>query len=90
MRLPKEKWPVSKDFSGQEIPTEELTSKGIVAFASSTDNVMNVYDIERFRGRSYNFLVNVTARVINSIIKRSLREVSNPHTCGSIIAAEKF
>ena len=90
MRLPKEKWPVSKDFSGQEIPTEELISKGIVAFVSSIDNVMNVYDIERFRGRSYNFLVNVTARVMNSIIKHSLREVATPLTCGSIIAAEKF
>ena len=63
MRLPKEIWPVSKDFSGQEIPTEELISKGIVAFAPSIDNVINVYDIERFIGRSYQFLVNVTARI---------------------------
>ena len=90
VRLPQEKWPVSKDFSGYEIPTEELISKDIVVFASSIDNLINVYDIERFIGKSYKFLVNVTARQMNSIIKRSLREVSNPHTCGSIIAAEKF
>ena len=51
VRLPQEKWPVSKDFSGYEIPTEELISKDIVVFASSIDNLINVYDIERFIGK---------------------------------------
>ena len=90
MRLPKEEWPVSQDFSGQDLPTEELISKGVVAFASSIDNVMSVYDIERFRGRSFTFLIHVTARVLNCCTKRSFKEVSTPLTCSNIIAAEKF
>ena len=62
---------VSKDFSSQEILTEELMSKGIVSFASSIDSVINLYDIERFRGRSYK--LNVTAIIMNSFAKLSLR-----------------
>ena len=96
MKLSKEEWPVSKDFSGQDIPTEELITKGFIAFASSIDNVMNMYDIERFRGRSYIFLINVTARVLNVFNRRSanskcsLKEIATPLTHRNIIAAEKF
>ena len=89
MKLPKEEWSVTKDYSGQDLPAEELITKGVVAFASSIENVIK-YDIERFRGRSYTFLINVTARVLNSCLKRSLKEVATPLTCKMIIAAEPF
>ena len=68
MRLPKDQWPTSQDISGVSVPLEELTNRSLVAFASST---RNIYDIERFRGRDYIFLLRVTATVISMIRNRS-------------------
>ena len=69
MQLPKEKWPTSQDITGTSIPLEFLSNKSLVAFASSTKNI---YDIERFRGRSYTFLLRVTATIISMFRNRSL------------------
>ena len=61
MRLALENMPLTQDITGAVIPPEELTDKAIVAFACSIDNI---YNIERFRGRSYTFLLRVTATLI--------------------------
>ena len=69
MCLPRSEWPTSQDITGATVPTEELVNKSLVAFASST---ANVYNIERFRGRSYIFLLRVTATVISMLRNKSL------------------
>ena len=69
MRFPKEQWPTSQDITGAAIPSEELSNKSLCAFASSEKTF---YDIERFRGRSYTFLLRVTATVVSMLRNRSL------------------
>ena len=69
MRLPKSEWPTSQDFTGASVPLEELVNKSLVAFVSTTSNI---YNIERFRGRSYIFLLRVTATIISMFRNKSL------------------
>ena len=68
MRQPKSKWPVTQDVSGVAIPSEELVNKAIVAFACSLNNT---YNVERFRGRTYIFLLRVTAVIITVLRQKS-------------------
>ena len=85
MRLPIEEWPVSQDVTGIAVPPETLLKKAIVASASSLNNV---YDLRPFLGRSFTFLLRVTATVISILRNKSFRcppEV----TSEEIIDAEK-
>ena len=85
MKLPKEDWPTSQDIAGVSIPIEELVNKSIIAFVSSFDNV---YNIERFKGRSYMFLLRVTATLITILRSKSFKNAAL--TSVDIVEAEKF
>ena len=90
MRLEKKYWKLTKDISGATIAPEELVNKGIVAFANSVDNIIKIYDLHRFRGRSYTFMLNVTGRVLNAFHAKKLKGLSLPLTADTIIEAENI
>ena len=70
MKLPRERWPLTQDSTGATVSAEELSNPAIVAFLRKTDNS---YNIERFKGRSYMFMLRVTARVLKSVRYHSFR-----------------
>ena len=86
MRSTRKDWPVSQVASGVSVPAEELVNASISAASSIQEN--NLYDVERFKGRSYTFLLRVTALVIKIIHARSFHV--KPVLFSEIVAAEKF
>ena len=81
-------WQVTQDFSGAVVPPEELVSKAFVAYASSIDSIFQL-DIERFRGRSYTFLLHVFARVYSYFHAKSFIRAKGKVTAVEIADAEK-
>ena len=72
------------------VPPEELINKSYMTFACNADNIVKIYDIERFRGRSYIFLLHVTARVINACHSKSFKELFTDIIASDIVNAEKL
>ena len=90
MRSPRTEWSVSQDISGVIIPSEELANKSYLNLACTTDSIIKIYDLKRFKGRSYDFVLNVTARVISACHSKSFKGVFTDLLARNVIEAEKF
>ena len=88
MRLPKDKWPATQDYAGTSVPEEELTNKPLLVAQVFVAHVFAPYDIEGFRGRSYNLLLRVTALVMKMCRLRHFSVA--PIIATEIEMAEKF
>ena len=62
MRLPRSEWPLTQDTAGVSIPSDELVRANISAAAASQD--IQLFDITRFKGRKYKFLIRVFAILV--------------------------
>ena len=84
MRLPKASWPTSQDFSGTVIPEDELLKPLLVGHVSAEKS----FNVNRFIGRSYNFLLRTMALVIKILQVKSFS--CPPVVAAEIALAEKF
>ena len=66
MYLHRDQWPTTKDVKNMSVPSEELLKQAVAAHVSSA-GIIPAFNIQRFVGRSYDFLVHVMARLINSL-----------------------
>ena len=85
MKLPLDQWPVSQDITGVIVPPEALLKKATVASAFSLNNL---YDLKPFIGRSFTFVLRVTATLISIIRAKSFKGPPQV-TAAEVVDAEK-
>ena len=85
MYLPVEDWPVTQDVGRNPVPEEFVVKRKIVASASKEDPVI---DYNKYKGKSYDFAMNLTARILRIAKSRSFR--NNELTTEDLQDAEAF
>ena len=82
-----EEWPVTQDTSGVTIPPEETVKLNIVAAFVCT--LGSVVTLERFKHRSFDFLIHTMARVLRVIKMKSLKVVIHKNTVEDLENSER-
>ena len=88
LKLKVEEWPVTQDASGAAIPQEEMLNPNIVAAVLCP--MSSVFNLERFKHRSYDFLICVMARVWRALNQKSFKVTLQKNTVADLVNSEKM
>lgn len=85
MYLPLEEWPVTQDVGRNTVPEEFVVRRKVVASVFKEEPVI---DYSKYKGKSYDFAMNLTARILRITKNRSFR--NNDVTAEDLQNAEAF